>query len=228
MSWILRVVLSAVILAACLASTSLARYCSSPYCSMCNRIFGPMQATPVEFRTPRAIDSTPREIVKLMLALAQPRAHDLLYDCGSGDGRVIELAVRDYRCRAVGLEINAVVAASSRARLRAIDGLPDRWRITNGDATRYDLSQATVAILYLYPETLAKVVPRLTGCTRILSYSHPIPGYPNKTYKTAQGPVYLVTAEQIAAVKTVEVTKHVAPQARQANWLIAAPRVCRT
>jgi SAM-dependent methyltransferase len=163
-----------------------------------------------------------------MLAVARLKKHDLLYDVGCGDGRVIELAVRDYPCRAVGIEIDAGVAASARARLRNLSGLPKRWRITTGDATRYDLSEATVACLYLFPETLKKIVPKLTGCTRILSYSHPVPGYKNRTLQSSQGPIYLVDSQALAVQR--QAAAKIAPpvKARMAYMPVAFACVGRT
>jgi SAM-dependent methyltransferase len=195
----MRFLLSLLILLVLLHAPSWARYCYNPYCGMCNRLFGPLAQTPVSLRTPTKVDSTPREVVNLMLAVARLKKHDLLYDVGCGDGRVLELAVKQYPCRAVGIEVDSGVAVSARARLSAIAGLPKRWRITIGDATRYDLSQATVACLYLFPETLKVVVPKLTGCTRVLSYSHPVPGYKNRELTTSQGSIYLVDSQALAA-----------------------------
>lgn len=182
---------SVVLILAFLTGVADARYCNNPYCSMCNRIFGPMilQPTPAPIQV-AAVDSTPQEAVEAMVELADLSEDDLLYDPGCGDGRIIEAAVRSSGCKALGIEIDAGIAARARARLRRV--LPSRWRVTTGDATRLDLSQATVACLYHYPSTLARIVPRLRNATRIISYSHPVPGYKNRRVETSKGPVYVV------------------------------------
>ena len=135
---------------------------------------------------------SPIEVVELALRLADIQPYDLLYDVGSGDGRVLEVAVRDYGCRAVGIEQSSSVAVDSIQRLNSVEGLASRWSVTIGDATKYDLGQATVAYLNLYPDVVAAVVPRLKGCTRIVSFKHQIPGHDNQRYETEWGPIYLV------------------------------------
>ena len=136
-------------------------------CSYCVRSRGGTYASmvrqaratsaPIPIKDPSA--SSPPAIIRLALSLADIKPHDLIYDVGSGDGHVIEAAVRDYGCRAIGLELSPAVASAARRRLESLDGLPRRWRIVTGDALKYDLSKCTVAYLNLYPETLAKVVP---------------------------------------------------------------------
>jgi hypothetical protein len=178
------------------------------------QVFGP---EPVNSSAP-----SPSEVVSLALALADVKPYDLLYDIGSGDGRVLESAVRDYGCRAVGIEVSPSIASSARERLNAVAALPRRWRVVTGDAMKFDLSKATVAYLYLYPETLKKIVPRLKGCTRIISYMHPIPGYDNQRYETSHGPIYLVGWEELAAAANGRAAAVIPSQA------VVNVGVCRT
>ena len=140
---------------------------------------------------------TPLPVVHQMLELVEPTPTDLLYDVGCGDGRFLEAAVRDYHCPSVGIEVDSRIALSARSRLSRVLPAGSPWRVVHGDAIRYDLSNATIACLYLYPSTLTKIVPKLTGCDRIVSYQHEIPGELNQQIETEYGPIYLVDKRRV-------------------------------
>ena len=125
---------------------------------------------PAPIVTPKTTP-TPMEVVDLMLQESQLTPDDEFYDLGCGDGRVVIRAAQRFGCRCVGIDINADQARIAK---RAVEraGLQSLVTIYKGDVTRCDVSQATAAYIYLEPETLAKVVPRLSPGCRIASYSH--------------------------------------------------------
>ena len=120
---------------------------------------------------------TPDHVVDSMLRLAKVGQDDLVYDLGSGDGRIPIAAARDYGARAVGVEIDpALIIRSVRAAERA--GVAERVRFVHQDLFQTDLSPATVVTLYLSHELNARLRPKLLRelrpGTRIVSHEHPM------------------------------------------------------
>jgi hypothetical protein len=91
---------------------------------------------------------TPPETVAEMLRLANIRQGDVLYDLGSGDGRIPIAAAREYGIRAVGIEITPSLVAEATERARAA-GVGHLVEFRNADMFRTDLREATVVTLYL-------------------------------------------------------------------------------
>jgi Histone methylation protein DOT1 len=95
---------------------------------------------------------TPHEVVDEMLRLAVVGPSDVVYDLGSGDGRVVIAAARDFGARGVGAE-------STESARRA--GVADRVTFRTGDLFQTDLTPATVVTLYLSPELNLRLRPKL-------------------------------------------------------------------
>ena len=103
---------------------------------------------------------TPHEVVAQMLRLAGVGRNDVVYDLGSGDGRLVIAAARDFGARAVGVEIDSkLVALSVEAALR--EGVGDRVTFREGDLFKTDLSDATVVTLYLSTSINLRLRPKL-------------------------------------------------------------------
>lgn len=108
---------------------------------------------------------TPMEVAERMLQLAEVTKDDVVYDLGSGDGRIVILAARRYGARGVGIEIDArLVALSERsARRQRVDHLVSFQR---QDALTVDLSAATVVTVYLSAESNRRLRPALQAQLR--------------------------------------------------------------
>jgi len=103
---------------------------------------------------------TPPEVVDVMLRLAGVGRDDVVYDLGSGDGRIVIAAARDFGARGVGIEIDPrLVAQSTRSAERA--GLAERVRFVQQDLFETDLRPATVVTLYLTRELNLRLRPKL-------------------------------------------------------------------
>lgn len=129
--------------------------------------------------------TTPDEVVQRMLRLADTRAADRVFDLGSGDGRIVLAAARDFGAQATGIELDPglVIQSAERARLA---GLAHRARFLHDDVLRADISSATVVTMYLLPWLLDKLQPRLLyelrPGTRLVSHAFLMPGWlPDKT-----------------------------------------------
>lgn len=116
---------------------------------------------------------TPPEVVDAMLDLAGVTARDVVYDLGSGDGRIVIEAAKRYSARGVGVELDPeLIRTANRSARKA--KVSDRVRFLEADIFRADLSEATVVTLYLSPTTNLRLRERLRSHlrpgTRIVSH----------------------------------------------------------
>ena len=122
---------------------------------------------------------TPHMVVERMLALADTRRGDVLFDLGSGDGRLVIEAAR-LGARAVGVERNADLVRRSRAAAAAA-GVADATEFRQGDLFDTDLRTATVVTLYLLPHLLERLAPKLQAelrpGARVVSHDFPVAGW---------------------------------------------------
>jgi SAM-dependent methyltransferase len=117
---------------------------------------------------------TPLVVVNEMLRLANVTAGDVIYDLGSGDGRILIAAARDRGARGVGLEIDPALVAESTERAQRL-GLADRLSFRRQDLFEADLTPATVVTRYLSPDLNRRLRPKLLSelrpGARIVSHS---------------------------------------------------------
>jgi len=108
---------------------------------------------------------TPTAVVAAMLRLAEVRTGDVVYDLGSGDGRVVIAAARDFGARGVGIELEPKLVEESRVLARRA-GVAGRAEFRHEDIFVADVRPATVVALYLSPELNERLRPRLTSQLR--------------------------------------------------------------
>jgi len=116
---------------------------------------------------------TPQNVVDAMLKLARVTASDVVYDLGSGDGRIPITAAEKYGARAIGIDINPERIKEANANL-AKASVGDKVRFLNQDLFETDLRPATVITLYLLPSLNQKLIPKLKQLkpgTRIVSHA---------------------------------------------------------
>jgi hypothetical protein len=121
---------------------------------------------------------TPQDVVEKMLELAKVTKDDVVYDLGSGDGRIVITAGRRYGCKAVGYEIDPKLVRESRIAVRA-QRLEKLVSIERQDIFTVDLSAASVLGLYLKPDLYEKLLPqfdKMKPGSRIVSHQYLIPG----------------------------------------------------
>jgi protein-L-isoaspartate O-methyltransferase len=108
---------------------------------------------------------TPSDVVDRMLRLASVGPADIVYDLGSGDGRIVIAAARTFGARGVGIEIDPALVEQARANATAA-GVADRVTFRLEDATTANISDATVVTLYLLAASNVKLRPRLQAQLR--------------------------------------------------------------
>ena len=117
---------------------------------------------------------TEEHVVKAMLDLAAVEAGDVLYDLGSGDGRIVVSAALDYGAQAVGVEIDAGRVALAEQYARQM-GVENRVCFLQDDLFEVDFAPATVVSMYLLHTVNVDLRPRildeLQPGTRIVSHA---------------------------------------------------------
>ena len=116
---------------------------------------------------------TTNELLAIMLKTAKVNSTDLVYDLGSGDGRIAIAAAKDFGARSVGIEFNPEMAKLAQ---RNVDrsGVADRVKIINGDIFVENFSNATVVTMYLLPElnlALRPTILKMKPGTRVTSHA---------------------------------------------------------
>ena len=138
---------------------------------------------------------TPQEVVNAMLQLAKVTRNDVVYDLGSGDGRIVITAATRFGARGVGVDIDPRRVRESRANVRAAN-LDGRVRIVQGDLFKTDIQKATAVTLYLSQALNQKLRPKLLAelkpGARIVSHHFDMGDWePERTVKVGDGTIYL-------------------------------------
>ncbi|OKH43574.1 SAM-dependent methyltransferase [Calothrix sp. HK-06] len=126
-------------------------------------------------RTPDVVYvPTPPEVVDKMLSMAKVGKNDILFDLGSGDGRIPITAAKRFGTRGTGIDIDPERIKEANANAKK-EGVSDKVTFLQQDLFKSDFSKATVVTLYLLPELNVKLRPQLfkqlKPGTRIVSHA---------------------------------------------------------
>jgi ubiquinone/menaquinone biosynthesis C-methylase UbiE len=137
---------------------------------------------------------TPPAVVEKMLQVAAVGPNDVVYDLGSGDGRIVIAAAQKYGARGVGIDIDPrrIVEAKQNA-LRA--GVAERVEFRQGDLFRADIREASVVTLYLMTSANLQLRPKLLAelkpGTRVVSHAFAMGDWkPAKRHRVGTSTVY--------------------------------------
>ena len=134
------------------------------------------QAAPAgQLRAPDVVYvPTPQEVVDAMLELAQVKSTDVIYDLGSGDGRIPITAAQKYGARGVGIDINPERIKEANDNLKKAN-VGDKVKFLTADLFETNISEATVVTLYLLQSLNEKLRPKLfkelKPGTRVVSHA---------------------------------------------------------
>ena len=137
---------------------------------------------------------TPPETVAEMLRLANIKQGDVLYDLGSGDGRIPIAAAKQFGIRAVGIEIDPKLITEAEANARSAE-VEQLVRFRNEDMFRIDVSEANVVTLYLSEKLNVLLRPKLLRelrpGSRIISHDFRMGDWkPEQTVRVSWGKLY--------------------------------------
>ena len=117
---------------------------------------------------------TPQEVVEEMLRVANVTSRDVVYDLGSGDGRIPITAAKSFGARGVGIDICDIRIQEANANLKTA-GVGDKVKFLKQDLFKTDISEATVVTMYLLPTLNLRLIPKLNKelkpGTRIVSHA---------------------------------------------------------
>ena len=138
---------------------------------------------------------TPQQVVDRMLEVAKVGPNDLVYDLGSGDGRIVIAAAKKHGARGVGIDIDPRRVADGKRNAREA-GVADRIEFREGDLFNADISDATVVTLYLLSAINLQLRPKLLAelkpGTRIVSHAFGMGDWkPLATEKIGTSTLYL-------------------------------------
>ena len=138
---------------------------------------------------------TPQAVVDAMLKLGEVRKGDILYDLGSGDGRIVVSAAKEYGIHAVGIDINPQRIAEANENAKK-NNMTDLVKFRNEDMFEADIHDASVVTLYLLTSLNLKLRPKLLHelkpGTRIVSQTFDMGDWkPEKEENVAGYSIYL-------------------------------------
>jgi hypothetical protein len=118
---------------------------------------------------------THESLVDEMLSMAKVGKNDVLYDLGSGDGRIVITAAQRFGTRGVGYDLDPERISEARENARRA-GVTDRVRFELQDIFTAKISDATVVTMYLLPDVNLRLRPKLLAelrpGTRIVSHNY--------------------------------------------------------
>jgi SAM-dependent methyltransferase len=165
---------------------------------------------------------TPWTIVDEMLKLAEIKPNDIVYDLGSGDGRLVIEAAKRYGARGVGLERDPSLVSYSQKQAASQD-LADRVKFVAGDLFESSLQEASVITMYLLPRLMPRLVPKLRAelpaGARIVSHDYALTPWP------ADKTVTFDTEEKlmISGMTHTTLLYYVVPARVGGTWSLVAP-----
>ena len=135
---------------------------------------------------------SPFSVVEYMLKLADLKAGEVLFDMGSGDGRTVIMAAKNFGARGVGIELREDLAKKALGVIHE-NGLDDRVTIMNSSMFDVNLSSADVVYLYLTTSANEKIKPKLESDlkkgVRVVSHDYEIVGWrPEKVENFCENP----------------------------------------
>jgi predicted RNA methylase len=136
--------------------------------------------------------ASPTPVVRQMLIISELKPGETLYDLGSGDGRAVIMAAKDFGARSVGVELREDLVKRALSNIHEL-GLETKAHILQNDIFKVDLSEADVVFLYLTTSANEKVKPKLETelkpGARIVSHDYEVLGWkPHKIDNFCENP----------------------------------------
>ncbi len=146
--------------------------------------------------------TTPDNVTVTMLQIARVNAQDYVIDLGSGDGRIVIAAAKQFGARGLGVEIVPDLVKKSRENATAA-GIESRVEFRDEDLFKTDLSKATVITLYLLPDVNLELRPKLLALkagTRIVSHDWDMGDWPPERSVTVDAPDKKIGREKSSTI----------------------------
>ena len=140
------------------------------------------------------------DVVRKMLQFAELKIGEQLYDLGSGDGRIIIMAAKEFGAKATGVELRDDLVQHTRKRIEEL-GLT-QVKVVHGDLMQAEITPAHVVTLYLTTSANEKIAPKLMKelrpGSRVVSFCFRIPSWdPAKTMRLGTRTLYLYIMPEV-------------------------------
>jgi SAM-dependent methyltransferase len=175
-------------------------------------------------------EPTPMPVVRALLELADVGPQDLVYDLGSGDGRIPITAAAEFGARGVGIEIDPALVTQAQAKAREA-GLEHKVEFRLGDMYAADVRSATVVTLFLHPGPNLKLREKLRSDlqpgSRVVSYIWDMGGWtPAEVRRVNEHRIFLWRIPSRAGVITDQLSqpRHLFPPVTAVRWLARRTR----
>jgi SAM-dependent methyltransferase len=166
---------------------------------------------------------TPWPIVDELLKLADIGAQDVVYDLGSGDGRLVISAAKRFGARGVGIELQKQLVERANAEA-AREGLAQRVKFVEADLFESSYVEASVVTLYLLPRFVTRLVPKLRAelkpGSRVVSHDYPLSPWPADKTLTFE----VDEKEPITGSKRTVLYYYVVPAQVDGVWQVSLPK----
>ena len=174
-----------------------------------------------ELRTGGPYVPTPSEIVLQMLQFAKVGPQDYVIDLGSGDGVIVLTAAHRYKASGEGIEIDPELVRLSNERAQNL-GIGNRVSFAAKDVFKADVSRATVVTLYLLPDMMRALLPKLfrelRPGTRIVSHDYHFDAWQHEDTVTFHAP----EKESITGIPEATLYRWVVPARVDGRWDVTA------
>ncbi len=132
---------------------------------------------------------SPQVVVERMLEAAELKPYETVYDLGCGDGRILITAARQFKAKAVGIEISDKLVRQTEDQVKKL-GLENRISVVQGDLMKADLKPADVVTVYLLTSANEELKPAfeksLRKGARVVSHDFAIRGWKPERIETVQ------------------------------------------
>lgn len=145
--------------------------------------------------------SSPPEVVRKMLEMANLNGGEVLYDLGSGDGRILVAAIQQFGLKkAVGVEVREDLVKTAREEIRKA-GLEEQATVIHGDFFQAPIEAADVVTLFLTTSANERLKPKLErnlkSGVKVVSHDYEITGWkPVKVENLGQHTIYLYVVKK--------------------------------
>jgi SAM-dependent methyltransferase len=154
---------------------------------------------------------TPEAVVTAMLEVAGVRPGDTVVDLGSGDGRLVIAAAKEFGARGYGVDIDPVLVAYARRKAEEA-GVAERAQFHQRDLFKTDIAGASVVTSYLLPTIMdrvaAKLAAELKPGTRVVTHDYILPGWPVDRVKVVEAP----EKDEIIGTRRASIYLFIVPQ----------------
>lgn len=163
-------------------------------CAMCNQLRSALASKPSQIASiPTEVllttVSSDLDVIASMLKMAEVGPGDKVLDPGCGDGRILVEASK-LGAKAIGIELNRQSADRTFLKLQNNPSI----KVYYGDSTKASFQGANVVVMFMYPEVIEQLIPRILEMpigSKVVSLSHDLPNLPTAKYNFGSQVFYL-------------------------------------